>query len=102
MQVPGRGEVWIVDLGLAAKVRRCLVVLDRQKSFRNSARHTHQWPASGFVAKGDTHGQPRVENPGIRRDPNRLHPNGMPHAEPRRQARARRLHVPSADIPAAA
>lgn len=26
MPVPNRGEVWIVDLGLAAKVRPCLVL----------------------------------------------------------------------------
>jgi len=26
MTVPQRGEVWIVDLGLAAKVRPCLVL----------------------------------------------------------------------------
>jgi mRNA interferase MazF len=26
MPVPSRGEVWIVDLGLAAKVRPCLVL----------------------------------------------------------------------------
>ena len=25
MKAPGRGEVWLVDLGLAAKVRPCLV-----------------------------------------------------------------------------
>ncbi|MCU0961660.1 MAG: type II toxin-antitoxin system PemK/MazF family toxin [Pirellulaceae bacterium] len=26
MREPGRGEVWLVDLGLAAKIRPCLVV----------------------------------------------------------------------------
>ena len=26
MRAPGRGEVWLVDLGLAAKVRPCLVL----------------------------------------------------------------------------
>jgi len=26
MPVPGRGEVWIVDLGMAGKVRPCLVL----------------------------------------------------------------------------
>jgi mRNA interferase MazF len=28
MPVPRRGEVWVVDLGLAAKVRPCLLVTD--------------------------------------------------------------------------
>lgn len=26
MRAPGRGEVWLVDLGLAAKIRPCLVL----------------------------------------------------------------------------
>lgn len=29
MKQPGRGEVWLVDLGMAAKVRPCLVVSTR-------------------------------------------------------------------------
>lgn len=29
MRYPGRGEVWLVDLGMAAKVRPCLVVSTR-------------------------------------------------------------------------
>lgn len=44
MSDPKRGEVWIVDLGLAAKVRPCLVlsvpVLDQDRSLATVVAHT--------------------------------------------------------------
>lgn len=44
MKSPPRGEVWLVDLGLAAKVRPCLVVsvpvLDAERSLVSLIPHT--------------------------------------------------------------
>ena len=44
MSAPERGEVWLVDLGMAAKVRPCLVlsipVLDTERALATSVAHT--------------------------------------------------------------
>ena len=44
MSTPNRGEVWMVDLGLAAKVRPCLVLsvpaLDQDRSLATVFAHT--------------------------------------------------------------
>jgi mRNA interferase MazF len=44
MSAPERGEVWLVDLGMAAKVRPCLVlsipVLDAERALATSVAHT--------------------------------------------------------------
>ena len=44
MSAPERGEVWLVDLGMAAKVRPCLVlsipVLDNERALATSIAHT--------------------------------------------------------------
>lgn len=44
MSRPERGEVWLVDLGMAAKVRPCLVlsipVLDTERALATSVAHT--------------------------------------------------------------
>ncbi|MBI3249523.1 MAG: type II toxin-antitoxin system PemK/MazF family toxin [Deltaproteobacteria bacterium] len=44
MSSPKRGEVWMVDLGLAAKVRPCLVLsvpaLDQDRSLATIVAHT--------------------------------------------------------------
>ena len=44
MTSPERGEVWLVDLGMAAKVRPCLVlsipVLDTERALTTSVAHT--------------------------------------------------------------
>jgi mRNA interferase MazF len=44
MTAPERGEVWLVDLGMAAKVRPCLVlsipVLDTERALATSVTHT--------------------------------------------------------------
>ena len=44
MSAPERGEVWLVDLGMAAKVRPCLVlsipVLDSERALATSVAHT--------------------------------------------------------------
>ena len=44
MSAPERGEVWLVDLGMAAKVRPCLVlsisVLDTERALATAVAHT--------------------------------------------------------------
>ena len=44
MSTPDRGEVWLVDLGMAAKVRPCLVVsipvLDTERALAAAVAHT--------------------------------------------------------------
>ena len=44
MTAPERGEVWLVDLGMAAKVRPCVVfsipVLDTERALTTSIAHT--------------------------------------------------------------
>ncbi|HJZ69722.1 MAG TPA: type II toxin-antitoxin system PemK/MazF family toxin [Blastocatellia bacterium] len=44
MATPERGEVWLVDLGMTAKVRPCLVlsvpVLDTERALTTSVTHT--------------------------------------------------------------
>jgi mRNA interferase MazF len=44
MSAPERGEVWLIDLGMAAKVRLCLVlsipVLDIERALVTSVTHT--------------------------------------------------------------
>lgn len=44
MSVPDRGDVWLVDLGMAAKVRPCLVLsipaLDTERVLARSVAHT--------------------------------------------------------------
>ena len=44
MSEPRRGEVWLVDLGMAAKVRPCLVlsvpVLDTERALATAVAHT--------------------------------------------------------------
>ena len=44
MAVPERGEVWLVDLGMTAKVRPCLVlsipVLDTERALATAVAHT--------------------------------------------------------------
>lgn len=44
MSTPDRGDVWLVDLGMAAKVRPCLVlsipVLDTERALATSVAHT--------------------------------------------------------------
>ena len=44
MAAPERGEVWLVDLGMTAKVRPCLVlsipVLDAERALATSVAHT--------------------------------------------------------------
>jgi mRNA interferase MazF len=44
MKSPGRGEVWLVDLGLAAKVRPCLVlsvpIADTDRALHTLVPHT--------------------------------------------------------------
>lgn len=44
MAAPDRGEVWLVDLGMTAKVRPCLVlsipVLDTERALATSVAHT--------------------------------------------------------------
>ena len=44
MGAPERGEVWLVDLGMAAKIRPCLVlsipVLDTERALTTSVAHT--------------------------------------------------------------
>ncbi|MBI4441864.1 MAG: type II toxin-antitoxin system PemK/MazF family toxin [Acidobacteria bacterium] len=52
MAEPRRGEVWIVDLGLAAKVRPCLVIsiptLGEDRALATVVPHTTSAPASRF------------------------------------------------------
>ena len=52
MPEPRRGEVWLVDLGLAAKVRPCLVVstpfLDEDRALVTLVPHTTSPRASRF------------------------------------------------------
>lgn len=52
MTVPPRGEVWLVDLGLAAKVRPCLVISvppkDAERSIVTLVPHTTSVRSSRF------------------------------------------------------
>lgn len=52
MSNPKRGEVWMVDLGLAAKVRPCLVLsvpaLDQDRSLATVVAHTTSQRGSRF------------------------------------------------------
>jgi mRNA interferase MazF len=52
MSNPNRGEVWMVDLGLAAKVRPCLVLsvpaLDQDRSLVTVVAHTTSPRGSRF------------------------------------------------------
>jgi len=53
MSTPNRGEVWMVDLGLAAKVRPCLVLtsvpaLDQDRSLATVVAHTTSPRGSRF------------------------------------------------------
>ena len=52
MSSPNRGEVWIVDLGLAAKFRPCLVLsvpaLDQDRSLTTEVAHTTSAQGSRF------------------------------------------------------
>jgi len=54
---PNRGEVWLVDLGLAAKVRPCLVVSipyeERDRSLVTAIAHTTSSRSSRFEASID-------------------------------------------------
>lgn len=54
MRSPPRGEVWLVDLGLAAKVRPCLVmsvpVQDPERSLVSIVPHTTSVRSSRFEA----------------------------------------------------
>ena len=55
MSIPQRGEVWIVDLGLAAKVRPCLVLSvparDEDRSLVTLVPHTTSVRGSRFECK---------------------------------------------------
>ena len=55
MTVPQRGEVWIVDLGLAAKVRPCLVLSvpaeEEERSLVTLIPHTTSLRGSRFECK---------------------------------------------------
>src|SRR5919206_2323422 len=52
MKVPNRGEVWLVDLGYAAKVRPCLVLsipaLDEDRALATLVAHTTSARGSRF------------------------------------------------------
>ena len=52
MSNPNRGEVWIVDLGMAAKIRPCLVlsvpVLDQDRDLVTAVAHTTSPRSSRF------------------------------------------------------
>lgn len=52
MNKPNRGEVWLVDLGLAAKVRPCLIlsipVLDQDRALVTLVPHTTSPRGSRF------------------------------------------------------
>lgn len=52
MTAPERGEVWLVDLGMAAKVRPCLVlsisVLDTERALTTSIAHTTKTRGTRF------------------------------------------------------
>jgi mRNA interferase MazF len=52
MATPNRGEVWLVDLGYAAKVRPCLVVsipaLDQDRALSTLVPHTTSSRGSRF------------------------------------------------------
>lgn len=52
MTNPGRGEVWLVDLGYVAKIRPCLVIsipaLDRDRALATLIPHTTSPRSSRF------------------------------------------------------
>lgn len=54
MRYPGRGEVWLVDLGMAAKVRPCLVIStaveDSDRALVTLVPHTTSTRGSRFEA----------------------------------------------------
>jgi mRNA interferase MazF len=56
MSSPNRGEVWLVDLGYAAKVRPCLVLsipaLDQDRSLATLVAHTTSPRQSRFEVAG--------------------------------------------------
>jgi mRNA interferase MazF len=58
MSTPERGEVWLVDLGMAAKVRPCLVlsipVLDTERALTTSVAHTTSTRGTRFEVSVST------------------------------------------------
>ncbi|HEY7546588.1 MAG TPA: type II toxin-antitoxin system PemK/MazF family toxin [Blastocatellia bacterium] len=58
MSNPDRGEVWLVDLGLAAKVRPCLVLsipyLDHERALITAVAHTTSIRGTRFEAQVKT------------------------------------------------
>lgn len=65
MTVPNRGEVWLVDLGLAAKVRPCLVLSipfnDQDRALITVIPHTTSPRNSRF----EVHVEARFLRPGV-------------------------------------
>ncbi len=59
MKYPGRGEVWLIDLGMAAKIRPCLVVSarvgDTDRALVTLVPHTTSTRATAFEAAVKTH-----------------------------------------------
>ena len=62
---PGRGEVWLVDLGMTAKIRPCLVVsipaLDQDRALATVLPHTTSARGSRFEVDVKT----RFLRPGV-------------------------------------
>lgn len=59
MPAPERGEVWLVDLGMAAKVRPCLVLsiaaLDDERALATTVAHTTSSRGTRFEVAIRTH-----------------------------------------------
>lgn len=59
MPAPERGEVWLVDLGMAAKVRPCLVLsiaaLDSERALATTVAHTTSSRGTRFEVAIRTH-----------------------------------------------
>ena len=59
MKYPNRGEVWLIDLGMAAKIRPCLVVSarigDTDRALATLVPHTTSTRATEFEAAVKTH-----------------------------------------------
>lgn len=59
MRYPERGEVWLVDLGMAAKIRPCLVISGRiddvARAVITLVPHTTSTRGTGFEAAVATH-----------------------------------------------
>jgi mRNA interferase MazF len=59
MPAPDRGEVWLVDLGMAAKVRPCLVLsvaaLDTERALATAVAHTTSPRGTRFEVAVRTH-----------------------------------------------